>query len=301
MKTGQSSLGCDYGSIEPTYGGIVLDVTRFPDNIQFHVANGAWWGVLYAENDERFLYTGVDNLGAYVNRIPVYDNEPYDAAIDRIKIKEKNNWKVYTEQDILNYIQRGKETMERSKWCDVCKRDKCLHEGGVHDMEHLKPACYKETAQPTKESVGTRPTKDEYYLKIAEAVLERSTCLRRKYGAVLVKNDEIVSTGYNGSPRGEANCCDVGYCEREAQGVPKGERYELCCAIHAEDNAITSAGRHKACGATLYIVGKNTTDGSYANPAPCKMCRRKIVNAGITRVVGLVDEKPQDIDFKTEK
>ena len=147
-----------------------------------------------------------------------------------------------------------------------------------------------------------RISKDEYYIKIAEAVLERSTCLRRKYGAVLVKDDEIVSTGYNGSPRGEKNCCDIGYCEREAQGVPKGERYELCVAIHSEDNAITSAGRSKANGATLYIVGKNTADGSYANPSPCMMCRRKIVNAGIKRVVGLFEDGDttviKDIDFK---
>ena len=147
-----------------------------------------------------------------------------------------------------------------------------------------------------------RISKDAYYIGIAEAVLERSTCLRRKYGAVLVKNDEIVSTGYNGSPRGEKNCCDVGYCEREAQGVPKGERYELCVAIHAEDNAITSAGRANALDATLYIVGKNVSDGSYANPSPCMMCRRKIVNAGIKRVVGLFEDGDttviKDIDFK---
>ena len=152
---------------------------------------------------------------------------------------------------------------------------------------------------------NTRPSKDEYYIKIAEAVLERSTCLRRKYGAVLVKDDEIVSTGYNGSPRGEKNCCDIGYCEREAQGVPKGERYELCVAIHSEDNAITSAGRSKANGATLYIVGKNTADGSYANPSPCMMCRRKIVNAGIARVVGLFEDEDiteiRDIDVKLKE
>ena len=150
-----------------------------------------------------------------------------------------------------------------------------------------------------------RISKDEYYIKIAEAVLERSTCLRRKYGAVLVKDDEIVSTGYNGSPRGEKNCCDIGYCEREAQGVPKGERYELCVAIHSEDNAITSAGRTKANGATLYIVGKNTADGSYANPSPCMMCRRKIVNAGIARVVGLFEDEDiteiRDIDVKLKE
>lgn len=147
----------------------------------------------------------------------------------------------------------------------------------------------------------SRINKDEYYIGIAEAVLERSTCLRRKYGAVLVKNDEVISTGYNGSPRGEANCCDSGICERESQNVPKGERYELCVAIHAEDNAISSAGRHKALDSTLYIVGKETNSGYYANPCPCMMCRRKIVNAGVKRVVGLFVENGEktikDIDI----
>jgi dCMP deaminase len=145
-----------------------------------------------------------------------------------------------------------------------------------------------------------RISKDEYYLGIAEAVLERSTCLRRRYGAVLVKNDEIVSTGYNGSPRGEVNCCDVGYCERESRGVAKGERYELCCAIHAEDNAITSAGRDRANGGTLYIVGKECNSSGYANPQPCMMCRRKIVNAGIKRVIGLVNGKPSELDISLD-
>lgn len=148
---------------------------------------------------------------------------------------------------------------------------------------------------------NSRPSKDEYYLGIADAVLKRSTCLRRKYGAVLVKDDEIVSTGYNGSPRGEKNCCDIGYCEREANNIPKGERYELCVAIHAEDNAITSASRSKANGATLYIVGRNTADNSLANPCPCMMCRRKIVNAGVKRVVGLFSNEDKteikDIDI----
>lgn len=148
-----------------------------------------------------------------------------------------------------------------------------------------------------------RISKDEYYIGIAEAVLKRSTCLRRNYGAVLVKNDEIVATGYNGSPRGEQNCCDTGYCEREKQNVPKGERYELCVAIHAEDNAITSAGRDKANGGTLYIVGMEADGSKHANPCPCMMCRRKIVNAGIKRVVGLFTNEDgtteiKDIDVK---
>lgn len=168
--------------------------------------------------------------------------------------------------------------MEKSKYCETCKEMNCTKTEGVADMGEMKPSCYK---------TETRPSKDEYYIGIAEAALERSTCLRRKYGAVLVKNDKIVGTGYNGSPRGEENCCDIGYCEREAQNVPKGERYELCISVHAEDNAITHAGYDNANGGTLYIVGKNVADGSYANPCPCTMCRRKIVNTGVKRVVGL--------------
>lgn len=148
------------------------------------------------------------------------------------------------------------------------------------------------------EELAKRPTKDEDYLGIADVVLRRSTCLRRKYGAVLVKNDEVIATGYNGSPRGEKNCCDVGFCEREAHGVAKGERYELCVAIHAEDNAITSAGRSRAIGSTLYIVGREVATGEIANPHPCKMCRRKIKNAGITRVVGFFNDGViRDIDI----
>lgn len=144
-----------------------------------------------------------------------------------------------------------------------------------------------------------RLNKDEYYLGIAEAVAARSTCIRRNYGAVIVNNDQVVSTGYNGSPRSECNCCDIGTCKREELKVPKGERYELCAAIHAEDNAICNAGRDRTLGATLYIVGKeyNSDGNKYADPSPCVMCRRKIVNAGISRVVGLINGKPTDIDI----
>jgi len=141
-----------------------------------------------------------------------------------------------------------------------------------------------------------RPSKDEYYLGIASEVCKRSTCLRRKYGAVIVKDDTIVATGYNGSPRGESNCCDIGTCKRDELNVPKGERYELCVALHAEENAIMHAGRSKTIGATMYIFGLNF-DNTLANPAPCLMCRRKIVNSGITRVVGYIDGQIKDIDF----
>lgn len=140
-----------------------------------------------------------------------------------------------------------------------------------------------------------RVSKDMYYLGIAEQVAQRSTCLRRRYGAVIVNNDEIVSTGYNGAPRGEVNCIDCGCCEREANEVPKGERYELCRAVHAEQNAIISASRREMVGGTIYIVGIEAKDGSYANPAPCLICRRLIVNAGIIRCVGMVNGEAKEI------
>lgn len=142
-----------------------------------------------------------------------------------------------------------------------------------------------------------RVSKDMYYLNIAETVLTRSTCLRRKYGAVIVNNDEIISTGYNGAPRGEQNCIDCGYCYREEHNIPKGQMYEACIAVHAEQNAIISAARKDMLGATIYIVGKEVSTGKYANPSPCLICRRMIRNAGIIKCIGLVDGKPQEISL----
>ena len=130
-----------------------------------------------------------------------------------------------------------------------------------------------------------RPSKDEYYLNIAEAVLARSTCLRRKYGAVIVKDDEIISTGYNGSPRGCVNCIDLGYCYREQRNIPHGERYELCRATHAEANAIISASRHDMLGATLYLAGQEADGTPITNAKPCYICYRLILNAGIAIIV----------------
>ena len=130
-----------------------------------------------------------------------------------------------------------------------------------------------------------RIDKENYYLDIAETVLERSTCMRRCYGAIIVNHDEIVSTGYNGAPRGRKNCADLGYCTREAMKIPSGQRYELCRSVHAEANAIIHASRNDTLGGTLYLVGKNAADNSYVeNAAPCSMCKRMIINAGIDRV-----------------
>lgn len=131
-----------------------------------------------------------------------------------------------------------------------------------------------------------RSHKHNYYLDIAETVLERGTCLRRNYGAIIVKHDEIIATGYSGSPRGRLNCCDTGICVREQMNVPRGERYELCCSVHAEANCIISASRRDMIGSTLYLVGKNAATGELVPDASsCAMCKKMIINAGIEFVV----------------
>ena len=131
-----------------------------------------------------------------------------------------------------------------------------------------------------------RTDKDNYYLDIADTVSERSTCLRRRYGAIIVRNDEIISTGYNGAPRGRKNCTDLGRCTREELQIPRGQRYELCRSVHAEANAIISASRRDMLDATLYLAGRDgATGAALTDPESCAMCRRMILNAGIARVV----------------
>ncbi|MEA4824293.1 MAG: deaminase [Clostridiaceae bacterium] len=134
--------------------------------------------------------------------------------------------------------------------------------------------------------MNTRPDKDNYYLDIAQTVAERCTCLRRHYGAIIVKNDSIVSTGYVGAPRGRKNCTDLGYCSREKFEIPRGERYEMCRSVHAETNAIIAASREEMIDATLYLVGIEVKSGEVMTDAmSCMMCKRQIINAGISRVV----------------
>ncbi len=131
-----------------------------------------------------------------------------------------------------------------------------------------------------------RVTKPNYYLDIAQTVLKRSTCLRKRYGAIIVKNDVIVSTGYNGAPRGRANCIELGVCMREQLNIPRGERYELCRALHAEQNAIINASREQMLGSTLYLVGEDSQSGELlTDVCSCAMCKRMIINAGIDKVV----------------
>jgi len=130
-----------------------------------------------------------------------------------------------------------------------------------------------------------RVSEDQYYLNIAREVAGRATCLRRKFGAVIVKNKQIISTGYCGAPRGTANCCDVGLCLREELGARKGEHYEWCRSVHGEANAIIHASRLDMLGATLYLVGLEASSGAIvADAEPCRMCKRMIINAGLEDV-----------------
>ena len=131
-----------------------------------------------------------------------------------------------------------------------------------------------------------RVEKENYYLDIAQTVAERSTCMRRHFGAIIVANDNIIATGYNGAPRGRKNCSDIAYCIRDELKIPRGERYEMCRSIHAEMNAIIAASRDQMIGATLYMACTSPKDGSlFSGTNSCMMCKRAIINAGIQTVV----------------
>ncbi len=130
-----------------------------------------------------------------------------------------------------------------------------------------------------------RISKENYYLDIAQTVAERSTCIRKKFGAIIVKNDSIVSTGYNGAPRGRKNCSDMGKCIRDDLNIPRGERYELCRSIHAEMNAIISASREQMLDSDLYMSCLDGKTGELVSgTCSCMMCKRVILNAGVKRV-----------------
>lgn len=138
--------------------------------------------------------------------------------------------------------------------------------------------------------MNERLNKEEYYLKIASDIASRSTCVRRKYGAVIVKDDKIISTGYNGSAIGVINCCDVNRCRRKELNIPSGTQYELCMSVHAEMNAVIQAGSDRCKGATLYLNGIdlehiNGMGSPIKNPKPCLLCSRVIINSGIEKVI----------------
>ncbi len=129
-----------------------------------------------------------------------------------------------------------------------------------------------------------RVSKVDTYLNCAEVFAYRSTCLKRKYGAVIVKDDVVISTGYNGAPRGFENCCDIGHCPRIERNLHQGEGYGMCRAVHAEANALLNCSRQQTMGADLYLTGINPQDNSIHRANPCPLCARSIIQAGINNV-----------------
>lgn len=143
----------------------------------------------------------------------------------------------------------------------------------------------------------TRIDKVNYYLDIAETVASRSTCLRKKYGTVIVNHDQIISTGYSGAPRGRINCCDLGYCtKKKLLPNQRHSGYDACRSVHSEQNAIISASRKDMIGSTLYLVGYRTETHKYEEgAAPCLMCRKMIINSGINQVIVRIDKENYEV------
>ena len=186
--------------------------------------------------------------------------------------------------DILT-LQEAKADHENYTACMNLLNKMALNDKKNHKLKvHPKKIDTSKCVPTSTESEVTRPSKICYYLDIAKAVAQRGTCLRRKFGAIIVKYDRIVSTGYAGAPHGRINCCDRGKCFRKENNIPAGTRYELCRSIHAEMNAIISASKEEMEGATMYLVGIEN-DGSYTEADCCSMCKRVIINAGIKTVV----------------
>ncbi len=145
----------------------------------------------------------------------------------------------------------------------------------------------------------TRLNKDQYYINIASDLYQRSTCLRRKFGALIVNNDEIISTGYNGAPRKTKSSLDHGWCWRERHNIEHGKNYELCRSVHAEMNAIISVARRNMIGGTIYIAGENA-DGMFCEAFPCVVCIRLIINAGIEKLVYRAEDGTLKVEYPQE-
>lgn len=145
-----------------------------------------------------------------------------------------------------------------------------------------------------KPNGNQRISKVNTYLNVAETFAYRSTCIKRKYGAVVVKDDTVISTGYNGSPRGYDNCCDLGKCPRIELDMHQGEGYGICRAIHAEQNVLLNCSREQTIGADLYLAGVNPVDNTVHKAKPCPLCARLIIQAGIANVILRIGEKEDE-------
>lgn len=264
-----------------------------------------------SESDKRVLIKGLEKYyhidSSIIEQYLVLVGNPYDISIDEfldivkrtkerissiaksVKPKEKPTpVTVNTDSTSIEHVNKD--------WLDaLCdSKDYAIHYKDLAYKPQTNEEPYDFNAymkmadelykNAMKEVIKTRPTKDQYYLDIAMTVATRGTCMRRKFGAIIVKDDKIVSTGYAGAPRGRVNCCDRGVCYRMEHNIPSGSRYECCRSVHAEMNAIIQASKEEMEGATLYLCGIEN-DGSYTNADCCSMCKRVIINSGIETVI----------------
>lgn len=246
---------------------------------------------------EESCYNHRDEYMAYLN----HDNETStDSDVDTETSNDSQSESDDKESSsILGQIKRISNNHVRKSPVEVYQAIKLFGRtyGGLIDWDDMfKHAAYAAQHDDPKENnvpptnaeyveKKTRPSKDEYYLGIAEAVSARSTCLRIHYGSIICNNDRIVSSGYNGAPMGAPNCDEVGECYRVKNNIPHFTRYETCQSVHSEMNAIINASRTDMLGSTLYLVGKDVSSGSYVEGDCCPMCRRAVINAGISQVV----------------
>lgn len=259
----------------------------------------AWFHI----NQDKMFSADRDVLSCFLHDSPSYTN---DWEINSCKplLVSSITFALYNS---IGYIDRCKN-LEWSENLELMYRSIMETLGG----EEAQASFDNVAMQMVQDAYGEMPTspsepssspckpfervgKSLYYYNIAKAVAARSTCMRRRYGAVIVKNDEIIATGYNGSARGEENCCDKGICWREEHNIPHGEQYEKCVAVHAEQNAIISASRREMIGADMYLYGcewnKKESKWVEIEAEPCLICGRMIKNAGISCVISMKDCK----------
>lgn len=241
---------------------------------------------ILSDNKTNETYSLLGNGERSINIVTIDSYNSKDEFTQQIFAEYKYN--TWIDEMINNVIDTALSMPRTRKAYDyLCKM---LPDEIPRDM--IKRLPFKnDNSEPT---TLRRISKDQYYLNIAREVSKRSTCLRRCYGAVIVKNDEIIATGYNGAPRDCTNCCDKGACYRESQNIPHGEQYEKCVSVHAEQNAIISASRKDMIGSIMYLAGYDALSQEELDARPCLICSRMIINSGIKTIItknGSIDAK----------
>ena len=220
---------------------------------------------------------------------------------DRVELRDENcsdydDFSIYFMRKIRDDLAERLDEYNR-EYCNKSKSDTNNEKTALWETMRGDKTMTKEELPAFSQALivdNKRPSKTDYYLAMAEVASTRGTCLRRRYGSVIVKDDRIVATGYVGAPAGRKNCCDIGYCRREKLNAPRGTMYHLCRSIHSEQNAIINASKEEMLGATLYLTGVNIADGSIVKNADCcSMCKRFIINSGISRVIIKDPTKPE--------